>query len=185
MKELTIEGVNGAKTITNFSQSSGFNHYFTVNGGFIVDRNKTGSIDLYHELKETGVHDVLIEHYSKLFDLINKVMLDYNLDFTDYDRVDFNIQVNMSESFNYYEDLIVYSEDGDSDNFLTDISKRVFYDLIIEGIQTHKGEFYAKDKVTHITGIPHFAIPALINFLKKWLQLAETPVTENELVAVE
>lgn len=177
MKELTIEGINGAKTIVDFSQSSGFNHYITVNGGFIVDRNKTGGIDLYHELRETGVHEVLIEHYSQVFDLINNVMRDCNFDFTEYNKVTFNIEVDMAKSSRYYKELIVYSEDDEEGKFSTDVSKRVFYDLIIEGIDTNSGEIYTQDEIIRLVGIPHFAVPALINFLRKWLQLAEEPVS--------
>lgn len=172
MKDLTIEGNNMIQNIKTFDESLGRVYHFIVNGAFVLDRNKVKGIDLYHDLKETGVHEVLIEHYSRIFDLINNVMTDSNFDFTEYDKVSFKIVVNMDKSSHYYKDLIVYSEDDDEYRFCTDISKRVFYDLVIEGIEEDGNEIY-KDEIIRIVGIPHFAIPAVIRYLSKWLQLVD------------
>ncbi|MEM5877396.1 MAG: hypothetical protein QXF12_00805 [Candidatus Aenigmatarchaeota archaeon] len=175
MKDLMIEGNNMVQNIETLDESLGRVYHFIVNRAFVLDRNKTGGIDLYHDLKETDVHEVLIEHYSHVFDLINNVMRDSNFDFTEYDKVSFKIIVNMNKSSHYYKELIVYSEDDDEYRFYADISKRVFYDLVIEGIEEYDDEI-CKDEISRLVGIPHFAVPALIKFLEKWLQLTEEPV---------
>lgn len=160
----TITGTREMYIKTTFGQSDGEIHKFTVQGGFFYKGFNSNSPNLYDYLRETGVHEILIAHYSTIWDYFNHVM-NLNYDFTRNKEVSFTIRNNPKMSVNYHGSIINYNEGRDKEGkFTTEIEKRVFYDLVISA----DGEDIIK-----ISGIPHFGVPAVMKYLGKWLQLTE------------
>lgn len=148
-----------------FEQSEGHSHQFLLRGGFTIKGTKSANLDLYAELRETGVSEDLIAHYSVIWDYFQFVMSN-NYDFSLSDVVNVQIRNNPNMSANYHASIMKYTNDYPREGrFTTDISKRVFYDFVV----------VANDKeVIKVSGIPHFAVPAVMRYIGKWLQLADT-----------
>lgn len=168
MEELTKPIVESreARVVVTFGQSNGEIHKFIVHGRFFYRGYHSNPPNIYDYLREYGVPEDLIIHYSTIWDYLNHVM-NLNYDFVSNNQVSFTIMNNPNMSVNSHKS-IMRSEGHDKEGiFTTDISKRVFYNLVVSA----DGEDIIK-----IKGIPHFGVPALIKFLEKWLQLTEEPV---------
>ncbi|MEM5878151.1 MAG: hypothetical protein QXF12_04710 [Candidatus Aenigmatarchaeota archaeon] len=162
-----ITGTRDIQITATFGQSEGQLHEFTVQGRFFYKGFNSNGPNLYDYLRETEVPEVLIAHYSSIWDYLSYVM-NLNYDFTQNEEVTFTIRNNPKMSVNYHKGIIKYTEEQNQDGvFTTDIYKRVFYDLVISA----DGEDIIK-----IAGIPHFGIPAVMKYLGKWLQLVDDTV---------
>lgn len=147
-----------------FEQSEGYSHQFLLQGGFAIKGAKAESLDLYAELRETGVSEDLITHYSVIWDYFQFVM-SRNYDFSLSNVVTIGMRHNPKMSANSHASIMKYTNDYPREGrFTTDISKRVFYDFVVVAND---------EEVIKVTGIPHFAVPAVMRYIGKWLQLAE------------
>ncbi|MEM5877399.1 MAG: hypothetical protein QXF12_00820 [Candidatus Aenigmatarchaeota archaeon] len=165
MEELmrSIVGLRETRILVTFGQSNGEIHKFNVHGRFFYRGYHLNGPDIYDYLRETEVPEDLIVHYSTIWDYLNHVM-NFNYDFVSNNQVSFTIMNNPDMSVNSHKS-IMSSEGYDKEAiFTTDISKRVFYDLVISA----DGEDIIK-----IKGIPHFGVPAVMKYLGKWLQIVE------------
>ncbi|MEM5877398.1 MAG: hypothetical protein QXF12_00815 [Candidatus Aenigmatarchaeota archaeon] len=181
----SIEENRPVVSYVDFQDTDGKVCEYTFNGRFNLPEYKLAA---YDKTRKANLLDILkkdipldlFAHYARIWDKILSVFAS-GIDATDCKTITFGFIYNPDKSLDTPD--IVYNGDPfvdypvvlDEKVFYLSPIGYVFYDFIIK-----------KDNqvVAKVKGVPHFALPSLLEFLGKYLGHAKENVVERDLQAV-
>lgn len=140
--------------ILDFVWSGGSYYQITLDGDFYIPPDVPISIldDIKSSFSEEVV-DCYISEWESLNEIFRK-----GIDATKSKYVKFLFIYNNDKSINKSSDVL------DNGRFSASLSLKIFYDFIM----------FDRDHIYEIVkGLPHFSIPVILGFIKKWMSFLE------------
>lgn len=141
-------------SILDFVWSGGSYYQITLDGGFYISPDVPVSI--LDDIKSSFPEEV-VECYISEWESLNEIFRK-GIDATQSKYVKFLFIYNNDKSINKSSDVL------DNGRFSTSLSLKIFYDFTI----------FDRERVYEIVkGLPHFSIPVILGFIKKWISFLE------------